>query len=204
MPDTAICPYCQKQISTSATTCLYCLRDLPTGFGKEFDFDFSLRFMELVNIREKWLPNPMYESTYRFAPAMGKPLQDYFFELIDEGHKPGEETIKRNFELAEETGRITADFIISGLCLGLEFGSNGKQVLPIPDEDPFPKEVSEMFVVSLQNMYALYTNLLFDIYSVKKIDESYMKTKMDGFNAVALGVLVNCYRLGAATAKGNK
>lgn len=169
----------------------------------DYDFDFSQRQAELNHIVTKWTSQAVDEATKKQLASLMLPLRDILFELIDEGHPPGEETIKRNLDLGELCGRATVAFAVSGLCMGLEYGSLRKQPTPVESIDSIPKEVIEMFVVAFQTTNGLFLRLMSDICKAREVDKNYVAKRQENFNTTAFGVLISCYRLGVATAKEN-
>lgn len=172
---------------------------LPQSPDDEFDFDFAYRQAQLNTILEKWLDSEKPKEASKYTQTILSSLVDLIFDLIDEGHPKGEETIKRNFELAELAGGYCGSFSLAGYCLGLEYGSQGLQPAPVIDAKSIPKEVKEMFIVAFQPMYDLHLKLIGDIYRARQIDEHYVDKKLDEFNLTAFEVLTSCYRLGIAT-----
>jgi hypothetical protein len=197
-----VCPYCHKEVDKSVSICPYYLRDLP-DIAEDYGFDFPKRHAELNAIINRWMSQPLYLSTNKQLSALVEPMKNYAFELIDEGHVPGSETIKRNLDLGELCAHSMAEFAISGLCLGLEHGDLHKQSTPITSIESIPQEVKEMFIVAFQVMNNLFLKLIADVYVAKKINRSYVVNRQDRFNVVAFGVLISCYRLGVATATEN-
>jgi hypothetical protein len=172
----------------------------PPGQDQDFEFDFAAREAQLGSIVDKWKSRASDARTWNYIGVIVVTLRDAAFRLVDEGHRAGDETIKRNFDFAEVTGHLLAAFSLAGYCLGMEYGSCGMQQAPVNDPETVPLEVKEMFVVAFQPIERLFERLITDIYYARGIDEAYVKTAQLDFNATAMEVLLSCYRLGVATA----
>jgi len=159
--------------------------------------------IELSKINDKWELNPAIISAKTHLTALSFPLRDILFELIDQGHPPGKETIKRNLELGELCGLILSQFIGTGYRLGLEYGSLGIQSTPINSPESLPLEVTEMFIVVFQLLNDLFIRLLTDIFRARGMSEKDVVKKQEDFNTMAFGVLISSYKLGVATATEN-
>ncbi|MGB6679882.1 MAG: hypothetical protein WBF08_00980 [Candidatus Bathyarchaeia archaeon] len=167
---------------------------------EEYDFDFSKRQVELISINEKWISYPTSEAAKNQLSVLSLSLRDFVFELIDEGHPSGKETIKRNLELGELCGQILSQSMGASYRLGLEYGNLGAQSTPIEGPDSVPQEAKEMFIVAFQMLNNLFLKLISDIYHARVMTKKIVVEKQENFNSIAFGTMISCYRFGVATA----
>jgi len=171
---------------------------METAMEFEYDFDFDARKKELHSIAETWWDQVKKKEVVEHIQFMAQSLVDEINLLIDEGHPPNRETIKRNFDYAKSAGFVVADIGYKAYCIGYEYGTKGLQPAPVREEDEIPKSAKELFIVTLEPLNALGLRLMADIYEAYGLDEIGVRVRKERLNMEAVGYLLVCYRLGVA------
>ena len=192
------CPFCGKTVEKKVSICPYCLRNIPRQ-DYDFGFDYQERQSAIVNIVSKWTSEPLFESTSNQLIALTLPLRELAFKLIDEGHPPGQETIKRNLDLGKLCAEEMGPFALSAYCIGLEYGRTKEQVTPILDVSSVPQKVKDMAIVLVNRVNPLFSRLVDDINNVRKLDECTRQKYIEECTTMGFGVFFACYNLGVAT-----
>jgi hypothetical protein len=192
------CPFCGKILEKEMSICPYCLRDIPRQ-DYDFGFDFQERQSEIVKIVTKWTSEPLFESTGDQLIALTLPLRELAFKLIDQGHPPGQDTIKRNLDLGKECANIMGSFALSAYCIGLEYGRSKQQVTPILNVESVPQKVKDMAIVLINKVNPFFIRLLDDINNVLKLEENNRQKYIEEYTVMGFGVFFACYKLGVAT-----
>lgn len=196
------CPFCGGKIGINEAICPHCLREIPQDI-QAYDFDFIKRANELHSINTKWIHYPPSQVASRHLFALAEPLKDFIFEVFEEGHPPGKETIKQKFEISEVLGEIFSPFLCNGYRLGLEYGSRGNHSKRIEIVEDFPQEVQEMFFVANHVLLMFFLHLFSKIVDAHGMDEKHERELSETFIGMSGGTLINCYKYGVATAQEN-
>jgi hypothetical protein len=155
--------------------------------------------VDLDEIIYYWRSTRYYiEQSHRFSGFIDI-YQKACCKLIDLGHKPNNETTKRNLDLGELTGTISAQICISGFCLGLEYGSKNLQKVPIRNIEEVPNIVLDFFLITFFQTNELHSRLISDIEEVGAISEEDLSKIFEDYVGHFLGFMLTLYKFGLST-----